>query len=253
MKKLVVFSCILAMAAVGTQAYAQMFKKLQQSSRNFAQILRQEIQRKHPMLIRKPVVRPGSTFKVPVPKQFAASEQAVLTPIPMPMLTPISRSYVNRISKIMQNCRPAISLEEAQELLTWKWVGVGTSSPIGQAFYESESKLAQDLDVLYEGKGTTVYDPQGNIVRVYELPVDNILFKPVDATNTIKLTSADYFVVYNPDNQAGRLIKKTSETVEMYSDIAGTNSIPQGIHTEVSAEQAQAINAYLKEQQHNPQ
>lgn len=186
----------------GTSAFAQ-FRQLAKRAANF-QKLETSVKRAALNQVKgKPVISAW------VPKTFVAGEQVGLTGVALP-----SQVNIATVSFFYKNSEfPHLSAPEvgAQFL-----VGSHGMPPAGKAFYEDQSELAQHLDTFYEGRGVT--SSVGNrTVKLYSLPVDGILYKPAGYQEPVVLNSDEYFVVYDIDSHAGKLVENTPENLEFYN------------------------------------
>lgn len=134
-----------------------------------------------------------------VPAHFVSSEKVTLQAVVVPtQYTPVTASLLNQI--------PPSANENHMRALASRFIlgGYGEHG-YGKAFYEDASELARDLDRSYQGNAEIRVGPDGREVKLYALPVDGILYKPVGYSTPKVLNSQDYFVIYDVKAQTGKI------------------------------------------------
>lgn len=145
-----------------------------------------------------------------VPSYFVPSQKVSLQTVPVPVKrTPVTASLLNRVGHFPEPVH--------MRALGSKFImgGFGEHG-YGKAFYEDQTELARDLHAFYEGKADTLIGPDGHKVKLYALPVDGILYKPVAYRFPVVLNSREYFVVYDTQTQTGRIAKNTPEVYNLF-------------------------------------
>ncbi len=85
-----------------------------------------------------------------------------------------------------------------------------------QNSYTQQEQLAKDLDEFYKGDADIYKGPDGRQVKLYALPVDGILYKPVGYNVPVVLNSKDYFVIYDVAAQTGKIADNVPAVYKMY-------------------------------------
>lgn len=122
-------------------------------------------------------------------------------------------SFLHKVEEIHKYSDPDVI---APEIGIWFILGHHGEPPAGKAFYEDQSELAQNLNTYYKGQGVVRRGPDGRDVKLYSLPVDGILYKPVGYKNPVVLSSDSHFVIYNMKTKTGQLIENTPQNLRAF-------------------------------------
>ena len=204
MRKLIVVSCLLVLVVCSSNpAFAQFVKKtLKEASKSLSTAANtSKLERTITQTIKIPVRQNG----LPV-----GSEVMLTVHKPITQLNKVNASLLNRAGHI-SIIRPDLTDIEINEYIAMEWAYVKgkNPNPTGKGYYTDQATLARDLNALYEGEAVVVESPTG-LVKLYELPVDGIWYKPAGYKKPIKLSSDEYFVIYDMERQTGQLVNKSA-------------------------------------------
>ena len=89
-------------------------------------------------------------------------------------------------------------------------------------FYENQAALAQDINAFYKGSGVAVQGANGQLLKLYELPVDGLVYQSGGKPRVLR--ADETFVVYDVKQQTGQLVQKDAGTVAYFSSRKPANS-----------------------------
>ena len=229
MKKTVVWSCLLFLVASGTVSFAQ-FQLAKQSLekgvenaavRNLAKLQEVTARSAQRLLSENPIV-------LTIPQGVYQQNMYLgVRNIEIPTPGTLTESYLNLQHDILKNLNAKapsgvkFTPKYAQRVIAQRWINGTKGSPRGKALYTNQAELARDLDNFYQfykATPTVTRAPSGRIVEIYELPADNILYKPVGYRVPVVLTAREYFVIYDVQNKTGQLVKKTPATLAAFAE-----------------------------------
>lgn len=204
----VLLSALLATAMV-SPASAQFLKESERAFRNLRNI---------DNLITRAGAAAGrastESLRVSIPDGILKGNYTVLTAAQLPaQITPANASLAYQYANMSKSdARNRLQDDLLNYPLQEAWLLSG-----GQGFYQNQSQLAHALDFFYDGRGVTRKFGR-KTVKLYTLPVEGILYKPVGYTDPVLLNSDAYFVVYEPDTQTGQLVENTPEMLRLFSE-----------------------------------
>ena len=198
----VVALCALLLLPAG--AFAQ-FKPMSKAAQTNAKMLKAAVERATLCRVQgRPVV---SSF---VPKEFVKEERIGV----MGAQRPLQATAANASFLYMLQNNPRVPAHEVGARFLLGHTG---QPPAGKAYYTSQTELAQNLNTFYRGQGVVRRGPDGRNVKLYSLPVDGILYKPVGFQHALVLAGEDYFVIYDMENKSGRLVENTPQMRQLFS------------------------------------
>lgn len=198
MRTKVILLCTLFVTAAVPSAHAQ-FKNPAKATRNFRNLER---------IVQNAATRPSGTaaLHVHIPAGIIAGNATVLTATKTPQTTtPVSASLEFRQKMRTIPSRP----------LPQTWISAG-----GLGFYDNQARLARDVDHFYGGSGVTRKSPDGKTVKLYMLPVEGILYKPVGYSTPIVLNPETDFIIYEVESHTGKLAQNTPEVLHLFDQPA---------------------------------
>lgn len=194
---------VCALLLLPAAAFAQ-FKNLPKASRT-AKNLSAAVERKTLQQISKPTL-----IQSFVPKEFAPQQSINVTGA----VRPLQATAVNAGFLYMLKHNPGVPAHEVGGRFL---LGHAGEPPAGKAYYTSQTELAQNLNTFYKGQGVVKQGPDGRNVKLYALPVDGILYKPVGYSRPVVLKAEDYFVIYNMEEKTGQLVENTPQMRQLFS------------------------------------
>lgn len=200
-KNYVLAVCALLLLPAG--AFAQ-FKNLPKASRT-AKNVSSAVERMTSKRMNQPTV-----IQSFVPKEFAARRSIAVTGA----VRPQQANAANAGFLYMLKANPGVPAHEVGGRFL---LGHAGEPPAGKAYYSSQSELAQNLNTFYQGRGVVRQGPDGRNVKLYSLPVDGILYKPVGYSRPVKLSSEDFFVIYDMEHKTGQLVSNTEQMRQLFS------------------------------------
>ncbi len=207
MQKLVVSSLLAVLLVPTTQAFAQ-FINPAMTARNLANLERVIARAAKPSSIGRPVVT------LP-PNVVAGNKVGVLRVNPPTTITPVTKSYATFLRRNFEVLGPSAAyptMKSVASIMASKWAKKGD-----HVFYTDQTKLAQDLDAFYNGNADIRLDPvTGHEVKLYALPVEGILYKPVNYKTPVVLDPKDYFIVYDLTTHRGKIVTNVPEAYNMF-------------------------------------
>jgi len=93
---------------------------------------------------------------------------------------------------------------------------------VGQEVYTAQADLAHDVAVYYEGlgeRGQMVEDMFGRYFTIYQLPREGIRYQPFGQAAPEVLAQDAYIILYNPQQNAGQLMRKDSPALRYYQNV----------------------------------
>lgn len=214
MKKYLLISLLVSLAALPSAAqFAKYPLKAAANMRNLERI---------PLLVKRAVASPrvGASV-VAVPKGLVSGNKVLLTPSALPWRkTPADESLV-RYQKALREAHSSSFDRRAMPTLEQAWLASG-----GKAFYTDQISLARDLEKFYGGKSTILRSPEGKMVRIYALPVEGILYKPVGYKYPVVLQAKDDCVVYDIETCGGQLLPNSPELYTQFRPYFAPDAIP---------------------------
>lgn len=93
---------------------------------------------------------------------------------------------------------------------------------VGQEVYTAQADLAHDVAVYYEGlgeRGQMVEDMFGRYFTIYQLPREGIRYQPFGQAAPEVLAQDEYIILYNPQQNAGQLMRKDSPALRYYQNV----------------------------------
>ncbi len=96
------------------------------------------------------------------------------------------------------------------------------NSFVGQKVYTAQADLAHDVAVYYEGlgeRGQAVVDMFGRDFTIYQLPREGIVYQPFGQAKPQVLVQDQYIILYNPQQNAGQLMRKDSPALRYYQNV----------------------------------
>ena len=214
MKKIAVSSLVIVLVVSGTHVFAQ-FKNLSQTAKNLtdkvavnqANLERVISRAAQPARLGYPVVQ--------VPAGVVTGNAVGVSWVKAPQaVTPVTQSYLKHLKQILiPNYTPKSNLEKAAKTATHEWMGQTNHQG---AFYTDQSQLARDLDAFYEGNAEVYVGPDGRKVKLYALPVDGILYRPVGYKDPVVLNSQEYFVIYDLSSHSGKIAENIPAVYNLF-------------------------------------
>ena len=172
-------------------------------------------------------IRPAT---ITVPKRLTPIKGKMVVKIPkLPTRgTAFNASYLYKIQGVQHVAqitgRP-LSIAQIQRTLAKEWVGTPThGSGLGKVLYEDETALATDLNNFYQGSGIAITAPNGELGKIYTLPVDGILYRPTSSVKPLELQFDHDIVIYYPRTKTGQLVKNTPEMQNTFNKPANSGS-----------------------------
>ena len=195
---------LLTVLLVPGSAFAQ-FKTKAQAAKNLANLDRVVARATKGVVIGRPVV-------TDLPPGLVRGNAIGLLRVKMPKaITPVNKSYVTFLNNKFQELSTFPTPESLAGITANEW------APNSQrVFYQDQAELARDLNKFYDGKADVLISPEGRKVKLYALPVDGILYKPVGYTDPVVLNSSEYFVIYDVAAQTGRIAENTPEVYNLF-------------------------------------
>ena len=214
MKKSVIGSMLVVLLLSSVSAFAQ-FKNPAKAAKNLANLDRVVARAtKQPNLSARVL-----TYKSPVsaklPLGVVTPGNAGLVRAQLPKtITPVNKSYFT-FARDWYNSHNWESdyqtLENASKSLENL---IKKSFP--NASYTQQEQLAKDLDVFYKGQAKVYIGPDGRQVKLYALPADGILYKPVGYEVPVALNSNEYFVIFDVASQTGKIADNIPAVYNLY-------------------------------------
>ncbi len=227
MKRSIVGTLVVAFILSGTQAFAQ-FKLSPKSAKNLANLERVVARAAHPPVSGRPVANR-------LPEGWVSGNAMALLRVKMPKtITPANKSYATLLNRQFMELKSTMAGKSGmvrfgeksymnvpafQDISTpanlanivadgWTWFG----SPI----YEDANLLAKNLNEFYDGNADVLIGPDGREAKLYTLPVDGTLYKPAGESTPLVLNSNEYFVVYDVQNQTGKIMENKPEVYNQW-------------------------------------
>ncbi len=214
MKKIVVWS-MLVLIVTSSPAFAQInWGKL---GKNFGKNVNKQVENqitREAILNSTTGVRPAS-----LPAHLKLGSQAFVNSIKKPQADLVNASYLYKAKRLADHAKSVkikLSDVEVRRALANEWIQRPGQNVGAGVFYDNQAQLARDLNEFYGGSGSAV-KVGGKLLKLYALPIDKILYKPA-GRNIQVITSEEYFVVYDPAAKTGQLVKKTPETLQLFSN-----------------------------------
>lgn len=204
MKKYLLISLLVGLTALPSAAqFAKHSLKAAANMKNLERI---------PLLVERAAARPrvGASI-VAVPKGLVNGNKVLLTPSALPWRKTPAGESLALYQKTLQETHPTALDKQTMPTLEQAWLEAG-----GKAFYTDQTTLARALENFYGGKSTIMRSPEGKMVRIYALPVDGILYKPVGYTEPVVLQAKDDCVVYDIETREGKLISNTPDLYTLF-------------------------------------
>lgn len=200
MKKSILI-CLIVLLAGGTNIFAQFVKGSAEAAKNLENLDRVITRASKGAVLGRPVVT--------IPAGVVAGNTVGLLRVTMPkVVTPVTQSYIKLLNT---NFVPGLSAyptpESVADALAHEWVGKNGE----RVFYENQAALAKDLDAFYKGDAKVFVGVDGHKVKLYTLPVDGILYKPLGYRTPVVLNSKEYFVIYDIESKTGQIAANEPE------------------------------------------
>ncbi len=236
MKRFVVWSCMLALAASSAPAFAQwqklgtsLEKGIKYANPADPKLNMTRLQRALGNVSVKTGVAPAS-----IPAHLRLGDKISVGVVKMPSKADnVTASYLYKAKNLALKAKVAGEKSTEQQLqrrIADEWThGPGKNMGKGKMFYDNQAELARDLNEFYDGAGVTVESPSGRMLKLYMLPVNNILYKPAGYTEPIVLAAREYFVAYDVAGKTGQLVKRSPETLQMYSKLTNSGTFEEVI------------------------
>ena len=166
MQKIIASSLLAVLLVPGTCAFAQ-FKSPAKTVENLISLQKIIARASRPSAVGRQVV--------PVPAGLIENNKVALTGVSVPTrMMPVNKSldfYIRQGAESMQLLADS-DVRKKLSQMPGQWVAGG-----GKAFYADQTQLARDLDAFYKGNTHVLVGPDGREVKLYALPVDNILYR----------------------------------------------------------------------------
>lgn len=201
MQKIIVSSLVIILFMLSTHAFAQ-FKNPIKTTKNLMNLERVVVRATKPSAVGRQIVR--------VPNAIIKNNQVALTSVDFPIRTISVSNNCNRLK--FENWK----LNSYNKLLQmpYKWISAG-----GKAFYTSQTQLVRDLHAFYSSNTQIRIGPDGREIKLYALPVDGILYKPVGYSKPVVLNSQDYLVIYDVASNTGQIAENTPEVYNLFEPL----------------------------------
>lgn len=210
MKKPVLGSMLVVLLLSSVPAFAQ-FKNPVKAAKNLANLDRVVARAAKTPAIGRPVV-------TNLPPGLVRGNAIGLLRVKMPKtVTPVNKSYVTFLqNSVAGEGRFANgTVKDYAEIVATEWVFTPQ-----HVFYEDQAQLARDLDEWYHGKADIRISPDGREVKLYALPVDGIVYKPVGYEVPVVLNSNEYFVIFDVESQTGKIADNIPAVYNLYKPVA---------------------------------
>lgn len=208
LQKTAVHGLLFVLLVPGTQAFAQ-FKNPALIEKNLANI---------DIIIER--ATKGATLGRPVitelPPDIVNGKAVGLLRVKLPkQVTPVSESYTRFLDAAYKAVSPSYAYPTRESMVNIagaSWVGKNGE----RAFYTDQNQLARDLDNYYKETTQVRIGPDGREVKLFMLPVDGIVYKPVGYRDPLVLNSKDYFVIYDVASQTGKIADNKPEVYNLF-------------------------------------
>ena len=215
MKKPVLGSMLVVLLLSSVPAFAQ-FKNPVKAAKNLANLDRvvARVTTKSPILSARALAY-KSPVSAKLPLGVVIPENAGLVRAQLPKnITPVNKSYFTFVRDWYNSHNwesDYQTLENASKSLENL---IKKSFP--NASYTQQEQLAKDLDAFYKGQAKVYIGPDGRQVKLYALPVDGILYKPVGYEVPVVLNASEYFVIFDVESQTGKIADNIPEVYNLY-------------------------------------
>ncbi len=201
MNKMRIGSGVAVILLASPCAFAQ-FNNPAKMARNWTNLQR--------VVARTTQIQPVTTVISWVPSRFVKGGKIGLSPLPLPQqLTPVTRSI---LTKVKGPVEVKHMHRLANQFVLWAYGEHG----YGKAFYDDQTQLARDLHNFYDAQPDTFIGPDGHEVKLYALPVDGILYKPLGYKTPVVLNPDEYFVIYDTQTDTGKIAQNKPEVYNLF-------------------------------------
>ncbi|MBO5911393.1 MAG: hypothetical protein J6Q05_04290 [Elusimicrobiaceae bacterium] len=218
MPKIVVVVLVTILSLSGTHVFAQ-FRNAAKIARNSANLERALDRTLHG----------GSTVERPIIRTLPPPTKSIRFQVLPNVLPPGYQAYKNSINRVQVVANGQAFPCSGNKFDPWKkdmttaswfpWIAYDWIKAHGErVLYEDQSQLAYDLDIFYKGEGDIRIGPDGHKVKLYALPVDNILYQPDGYRKPVALNSSDYFVVYDVTAKTGKIVDNIPEMYHLFKE-----------------------------------